>query len=443
MKKYLFYTAVAIVCTGCTAEPIQEDIIVDNNGGVVTLNASIEGFENDTRTTYTDNISLTKALVSWSAGDKISILYKSGGYKKTEFTTANGDGIFTGTPSGTEGGDYAYWAIYPYNICTDLYGSSSSSKESTTITLPAEYTGNGANGIPMSVHTLKANFDGTYRFKHMGSVLRFSITNIPSNARHLVITNDTRELAGRYYTSYDSTNDLLYYTFATADDDATVGAMNSVTYHFTPNADGSYTFFLPYGVYTADGNFTFTFKDSENADICSRTTTLGTLASTTLVRNTMYRIIIDAMTFNNYPGISSLAITPSVMKSDINQSFTVGGINFYAYEAFKENSTNIKINGDTGLSGRIYNTTSLGRIIKVVVEKDACTYSYDGSYYTVYAGTTSNPSSQEITKSSYVYDDYAEYTFTGGSYSFFAIENNKTWNNRVGKITIYYYKPAE
>lgn len=450
MKKTIYIIAAALALVACNK---VQTVIEDNNDenssmteetttpveNVVTIKATIEGGE--TKTTYTEDTGTMKAIVGWEAGDKISILYDNGGYKKYEFTTTSGDGSFTGTPGGTEGGDHAYWAIYPYNICTDLYPSSSTPyKESTTITLPTEYTGSGANGIPMLAHTLKsASFDGTYHLKHMGSVIRFKFSNIPSSARKLVISNDSKDLAGRYYTSYDSANDLIYYTSATGDD----GEQRSVTYNFTPGGDGKYTFYLPFGCnVTPSGNFTFTFKDSGGDNLCTRTTTLGGLASVSLVRNTMYRVNIDVMTFEGYPGINSLEITPSTLNDTKDKAFTVNSIDFFAYESFKENSTNIKLNANgDGLHGKIYNTTSLGRIIRVVIEKDACTYSYDGSYYTVYAGSSSDPSSTAIPYSSYEYNNYASYSLTSGDYAYFSIVNSTTWNNRIGKITVYYYKP--
>lgn len=440
MKKYILYTAAALVFAGCTVEPMEKDVVADSTEHVVTINATIEGFEADTKTAYTDDLEHSKALVSWSAGDVISILYKDGGYKKIPFTTVTGDGKFTGKVSGTEGGDIAHWAIYPYNICTDLYPSEGT-KEATTIVLPTEYTGNGADGIPMSVHTINDNFSSTYNFKHMGSVLRFKFSNIPSNARHLVISHASRDLAGKYYTSYDSSNDLIYYTIGTGDD----GSQRDVTYHFTPEEDGTYSFYLPNGVGSdakPSGNFTFTFKDAGGAVICSRTTTLGDLSSVSPVRNTLYRVNIDALSFDGYP-LSHLTIGPSVVPSvsSSEADFTVGGFTFHGVMVsdYEYNSgNNIKLYKDGELkSSRIYNKTDFGRIVRIVVSAGSQNYFNDS--FTLYAGSSANPTTTSISYSSHVSGESSTYILTSDDYHFFTFRINSTGNNQyLGTIDIYY-----
>jgi len=437
MKKILYATTAVLALIACSKVPAPINPENETNGKVITVKATIEGSE--TKTSYEEDLENKKAKVSWEAGDKIGVLSQNGGYVINTLETTSGNGVFTGTILGTEGGKYAHVAVYPYDICTDKWNVDKESREQIHVTLASFITGSGADAIPMAVHTPNASFDGTYNFKHMGSVIRFKFTNIPSTARKLVITSADHELAGLHYVDYDSTNGLFYYTSGTGSD----GNQKTITYSFTPGADGKYTFYLPFGcTISPSGNFTFTFKDSENADICTRTTALGSLASVTLARNKMYRVNMDVISFDGYPGVSSLVITPSSLKNTENNAFTVDKIDFYAHEAFKENSTNIKIKGDSDLHGKIYNTTSLGRIIRIVIEKDECTSSYDGSYFTLYAGSSSNPSSTTISYTSYVYNDYASYTLTSGDYAFFSFENNKTWSSRIGKITIYYYKPT-
>lgn len=435
MKKYLLYAAAIIVFAGCSVEPMEKCLTSNSDEHIVTVKATIEGFENDTKTSYTLDTENSKALVSWSAGDAISVLYSNGSggsYTQEPFTTAEGDGIFSGGASTTEGGKYAKFAIYPYNICNSIWPDNTNLREQFQVTLPDHINGSGADAIPMVAHTLTASWDETYHFKHLSSVIRFSFTNIPSNARQLVISHASAELAGLFYIAFDE--GVPYLNEGASED----GYQRSMTYDFTPDA-GAFTFYLPYRVgVTPSGNFTFTFKNVAGEVICARTTTLGTLASTTLARNTMYRVNIDALTFDGHPDVKSLVITPSVVPATKNNTFTIDGKELYAYEVFKENATNIKFNGTE--DSKIYNNTSLGRIIKVVVEKDSCTEGYDGTYYTLYAGTTSNPSS-EISRSEYVYNNFAVYSLMGGNYSYFSFMNNKAWGNRVGKITVY-YKPS-
>ena len=449
MKRYIYILSAALLLlSSCSIKPTnpEKEAMIEEHQ--VTIKATFEEIEDLTKTTYTEETGTMKAIVDWSAGDKISILFKDGGYKKKEFTTISGDGVFSGVASGTEGGDYAYWAIYPYNICDDLYPSGN--KESTRIVLPSEYTGDGTDGIPMSVHTLRDDFDGTYRFKHMGSVIRFKIVNIPSNARHFVISNSSYDLAGRYFTTYDSTNDLIYYTSGTSED----GNQRSVTYHFTPNEDGSYTFYLPFGVATPSDNFTFTFKDEDLDDICTRTTTLGALASTSLQRNTMYRVNIDALSFTGYPGLSKVTIIPSNLSGTHNGTapgnlFTVGGFNFYALNARKPSSKNWIEYNNSG-NGSVYNASDFGRIVSITVNKtEEDSFNYYRSLFTVYAGTEMNPSTTTIDYSSFENDDSSHnlsttYVFTKGDYHYFKLMSTDTqYYQYTGTIEITYLPKSE
>lgn len=450
MKKfYLYVITGALAIAGCTKTPsVQEQIIpeeeptaiapedeADPGANVVTIKASIEG---ETKTTYTEDTGSMKAIVGWEAGDKINVVYSNGGYKQYTLETT-GNGEFTGTVAGTEGGKFAYLAVYPYDILYSAWNVDAESREQIQITLPDEFVGNGADAIPMAVHSLKTSFDGTYHFKHLGSVIRFRITNIPSTARHLSITSASRQIAGLCYVSYDSDSGCFYYEEGTNDDGS---ADNTVTYHFTPNIDGSYTFYLPYGCKSPKGDFTFTFKDVDNADICTRTTTLGGLASTTLVRNTMYRINMDAMSFEGYP-LSCITIGPTDVPNvpSGESDFTVSTFGFHGIrvENYGGLGNDIKFlqNGDAK-DARIYNTSDFGRIARIVINKGATNYYY--SSYKMYAGSSENPTSTEIPVASHT-ETTTTYNLASGDYHFFNYRINSTSSNQYfGTIQIY-YKP--
>ena len=464
MKKiYLYVIAGVLAIAGCAKTPSAQDQIIpeeeptatvpedeaDSEANVVTIKASIEG---ETKTTYTEDTGSMKAIVGWEAGDQIKVLYSNGeggSYSVKDFTTTAGDGNFTGTPGDkTEGGAYAHVAFYPIESYASIWKGDG--KESFYFNFPDEITGSGANMIPMMVYTLNADFesDPVYRFKHTGAVLRFKFANIPSTARQLIITSSSHELAGRYYTSYDSTNQLYYYTSGTSEDNESVGAKYSITYNFTPDVDNSYTFYLHHGLTTPSGNFTFTFKNAGGDVICSRTTSLGGLASTTLVRNTMYRININALSFDGYP-LSLITINPSDLSNTHNSelpgnAFKSGGFDFYALNARKPSSSdNIEFK-NTG-DATIYNSTDFGQIVRIVVNKGQSTYYR--SAFKLYAGATSKPSSNEIPYSSYVDDGGSNmsttYNLATGDYHYFTLHSiDDTYNTYTGTIQIY-YKPND
>ena len=459
MKKIYLYIFVGVLAiAGCTKTPsVQEPIVPEeepsvitpeNEAKTVTIKATIEGV---TKTTYTEDTGTMKAIVGWEAGDQIKVLYSDGtggGYSVKDFTTT-GDGNFSGTPGEeTEGGAYAHVAFYPVASYASIWKGTD--KESFYFNFPDEITGSGADMIPMMVYTPNADFelDPVYRFKHTGAVLRFRITNIPSTARKLIITSASHELAGRYYTSYDSTNKLYYYTSGTSEDngDGGVNAKYSITYNFTPNGDGSYTFYLHHGLTAPSGNFTFTFKNEGGDVICSRTTTLGGLASTTLVRNTMYRINLDAVSFDGYP-LSVVTIEPSNLSNSHNgvlpgNAFKSGGFDFYAFNARKPSSSNNIEYNNTGTAS-IYNSTDFGRIVRIVINKGASTYYR--SAFKLYVGSTTKPSINEISYSSYVDDGgnnmSTTYNLATGDYHYFTfLSIDAQYYAYTGSIQIY-YKP--
>lgn len=477
-KRFLYITAACLALVSCLKDkPYMTELSFPNipvvpakntSGNEVTLHATLEGDDANTKTTYTEDLEHNAVTVGWQAGDQIKVLYSAGAadgsdYTIKTFTTSAGDGTFTGTPGTTEGGLYAHVAYYPLASYGGVYKGDG--KESTYFVFPDAISGNGADLIPMMVHTPNADFtlDPVYRFKHTGAVLRFKFTNIPSTARKLVITSADHELAGRFYSTYDSTNKLYYYTEGTPDDNGEggVNAKYSVTYTFDgPDGSGNYTFYLPYGVATPSGNFTFTFKNSSDVDIITRTTTLGSLASTSLVRNTMYRINMNCMSFDGYP-LSSLTIEPSDMPADRYKSKdtpysfkkTVSTVDYYfsALQVKKESpGFLIKFYGSGDLGGgdgpaKIYNTTSLGQIARIVITKGEAT-SYYRDNYKVYAGTSSNPMTTEITYSSYVGSGGSQvsttYNLATGNYNYFTLTLPGAYNDGMGSITIY-FKPAD
>ena len=75
----------------------------------------------------------------------------------------------------------------------------------------------------------------------------------------------------------------------------------------------------------------------------------------------------------------------------------------------------------------IYNTTNLGKIESITIEGAS------GGPFTVYAGTSANPTSTTITGSNNVYD------FSAGEYGFFTIKCGSS-TGKCSAITITYTK---
>ena len=119
---------------------------------------------------------------------------------------------------------------------------------------------------------------------------------------------------------------------------------------------------------------------------------------------------------------------------------TIDGFDFYSVNARKKSSgTDVVLAHDVSVS--IYNDTSLGTITKLVINKGATTTMYNS--FTVYAGTTANPSSTVISGSTTPYGggsgyEKITYDFTGGTYSHFAITYSSQYEGYCGDIEITY-----
>ena len=341
-------------------------------------------------------------------------------------------------------------AVYPQNIVKSIYASSG--KESIHLLLPSVVDGDGSNIIPMIAHCANASFSGAYEFKHIGSVIRFSMTNIPLTAKQLVISCGTgdagADLAGTFYTTYDSGNDVYTYTSGSNDD----GEQRSVTYNFTPNSDGTYAFYLPFGTGQKPRfNFTFTFKDKNGDAICSKTTTLSSLKDISLAKNTIYRVKLDAYTCPNYP-VKKITINPSDLPSTASTTsqgakVTVGGIDFYAYRVHKNELGDMEfLNNETwtddstmsGDESMLYNADGLGQITSIKISRGATTMWGPK----VFVGAAACPKATKVSVSSsvdYSGDGYDPLTYDiSGSNSYFSIINISKYHSYTGAIEISY-----
>ena len=189
MKK-LFYSVMllATVMASCSKEMPQKDLIsvepsLDHPGyNKVSIYADVAG--DDTKTSYAGDVTF-----SWTAGDKISVLYHDGennpqwvefeaqtSAAKSRFDGLVPDGYTMGAPTtGT------WWALYPANN-NHVYTSDSN----LGFCFASEYDGNTAN-IPMIG---KLESGSTYRFRQLCGAAKFTVSNIRSEVARIKVTVD-------------------------------------------------------------------------------------------------------------------------------------------------------------------------------------------------------------------------------------------------------------
>lgn len=277
MKKIAFlFAAGLMILAACTK--------TDESKGLRTFTIRAE-LPADVRAAYAAD-----GKFSWEAGDVIDVLFNNNGYSFYQLTTTeSGKSVsFSGEVSGEEGGNFDYLAVYPSGLLGGIWPGDG--HEGFSVNMPSVVNGSGADQIPMIARVSKASGSTTYQFKHMSAVFRFDMRNIPAKARRLDITSTGNGIVSTFWPSFADDGD--YITWAENHDN------NTKTFNFTPNADGTFTFYLPFGCIGPWNNFTFTLFDGDGNPIREKTTTLGSYKDKTLEKNKMYVVGLDASMFS-------------------------------------------------------------------------------------------------------------------------------------------------
>lgn len=259
MKSKLFLTGLAIVAL--TMAGCQQDELVDSPAlkGNTSIKASMEGVT--TRSAVADN-----GTFSWVAGDQISV-YTSKGTFKTFETTGEGSGnvTFTGNLESGETLAETGYAVYPA-------GSHTYSSSTLTVNLPTTYDyTNAYTPNTNAIMVAEMNSDNL-EFKHVGGVLRFTISNLPKDAAQFVFTANT-PITGKFTVTTDETD--AYIATPATDDAASYG--KTVTIKFPavtadPSSEESMTFYVPLPTGTYNG-FTVSIQKADNTELGKLTAT--------------------------------------------------------------------------------------------------------------------------------------------------------------------------
>ena len=178
VKFYLAMAIAALMMTNCS----QEESVIQSNGSINVLRATIEGVTS--RSSVTDG-----GVFSWNENDAIAV-----GNADNKFTKYNyeADNKFSPTVDITPTG----YAIYPYN---EDY---TSFVEGTlpSIILKEEYT-YGSTNAPM-LATIEKGATSLF-FKHLAGLMRFRVKNIPASASTFTLTAEGKNITGTFAPSTD------------------------------------------------------------------------------------------------------------------------------------------------------------------------------------------------------------------------------------------------
>lgn len=252
MKKTAFLAIAAILTAACAKEIPGGDTQVNPqptdelSPGVVLLQAGFETPEaqesQDAKVSVSDAGALT-----WSAEDKIAVWTSNGESGKfCEFTLYTGAGTneasFTGTPD--EGYSVSTLAVYPASAAASYEDGN------LTVSYPDAYEyGEGARNVRMAAY-----FDDVasgLTFKHLGGLIRFSITNIPAEVNCFKLSSD-KPVSGNF--AVNASKEAV--SAASAEDEIEIsfdaGSLSAGGTFSVPVPVGSYNFTA--GLYTRNGN---------------------------------------------------------------------------------------------------------------------------------------------------------------------------------------------
>ncbi len=264
MKTKLFFSlaAATLVCASCSNEELENSLL-ESIGQKVTITATIEGEEGQTRSTVTD-----EGAFSWSEGDGIGVYTTKSAWKQFTYTSGN---KFDGTLDQDE--KTSTWAVYPFT-------SGEITGEEYTITLPAEYIlGSNVNNTNAPMVAWFDEGETDFEFKHLGGVIRFTLTNVPSSATQFVLTAD-QKINGEFVFTQPSEDENYIIETESTDNESE----KSTTLQFE-TATETMTFYvpLPTGTYNS---MTFSLMDEENNVLFTRTST----KSKTVVRRSLLKM---------------------------------------------------------------------------------------------------------------------------------------------------------
>ena len=271
MKKLIYsvFALAGILAVSCAKEeeapvaPVQEEA----STYTTTIQATIG---DETRTAY-ENFQ----KFSWKAQDQISVFT----YSETEEYyqivpfTAQEDGVTTTFSGEVESGYVpSFMAVYPENAA--FVNSEPSVYLPSFIYMDGDpeqyYTATSDNPLSNLVLVGLVNEAGTaYSFKTAMGAIKLSFSNLPEGAAYLRI-NAPEKISGYFYVDENGllTNDSAIpgsYSYQDSDGEEHTGNYSSYNlwYHFTPDAEGNVTLYIPLPVGKLSAGTTFYIEDED------------------------------------------------------------------------------------------------------------------------------------------------------------------------------------
>ena len=237
MKKIFILASLAAAVLFSCAKPELDNPAVEEADYNTVLTAKIP----ETKVAIDD--AYTK--LSWSNGDKISVLTSSGAYREFVYTGTDGatSAEFKGTLYGSE--TVAGWAIYPAHAEHAVVEQTGRPR----VYLPNQYDWKEGQVMGPMVAAIT---DGEASFTHAGGLFAFDVKNLPAGATGFRFTAHDKDITGISTYQYNNTLQAL--------DDADGSYVEMLFDELAEAKDMKFYMPVPTGSY---GSFTIYYRQSD------------------------------------------------------------------------------------------------------------------------------------------------------------------------------------
>lgn len=264
MKKLLVYAIAALSLVACAQEMVPEKE-PENNEVIEKVKVSFKASLSQESLSKAD-INMTDGTGSWEIDDEIAIHTKNGALA---ILKAESDGAAVTFSGFIDSGDAILdgaVAYYPASIAVEGYGSK--------VNLPTSYASAAAAAKSFP---LRGVIDGDeVEFKHIGSLMKISINNVPSSVTTIEFTAPNKAVTGDF--SIDGTPECI--TIGSLEGSTTVSIASSAAERTSSTSE----FYLPMPTGTLSG-FSIVLKKGS-----SELYTKSTANSVTLTRASLSKM---------------------------------------------------------------------------------------------------------------------------------------------------------
>ena len=297
----------AAIAAGCAKEPANPETekVNDSEDAQVpqtelvsySFSATLEAPVSDDPVEGKASIS-DAGVFSWSAGDEIAV-WNAAESAFVTFTCNAGDGVFTA--SATPGAEFTK-AYYPASVA--VAGNPDQVNLASSYSLAESTSG---KFFPMVATVSGSNL----AFTHLGSLLKFTINDVPADATSLTLTSATAVLSGNFAVQSGQIN-------------AGSGA-GSVSVSISHSVKENLAFYFPvpvgnysYTITLGDGTTTMLTQATTSAKTLARASFHGLKALTVSSPTTTYRVCgWFAYNGNNSEWTNNEALTVPFVESDV------------------------------------------------------------------------------------------------------------------------------